>query len=157
MTTRRPSPLVGYNTGVTYKGTPYHVQTEDSGVDHPHVITHLFAEGGHIIATRKAGYAEHVGTPAYPDAVRELIRAQHKQMIIDLRDGVYDEVLPEPSASTHAPLPSAMAPAAASTQEAAPAEARRARRPRTTFPGADRARDSLDEIILAEIVDDLDA
>lgn len=156
MTARRPSPLVGYNTAVTYKGIPYHVQTEDSGVDHPHVITHLFAEGGHIIATRKAGYAEHVDTPAYPDAVRALIRAQHKQMIVDLRDGVYDAVLPEASASPRddTPLPSTTAPA---TQEAAPGEARRPRRPRTTFPGADRARDSLDEIILAEIVDDLDA
>jgi hypothetical protein len=86
-----PSPLVGYNTNVRHKGKLYHIQTEDSGVNHPHVITHLFADGGRIIASRKTGYAEHVGAKDMPAIVKRLMQDQHKSMFIELRDGVYDE------------------------------------------------------------------
>ena len=85
------APLLGYNTNVRHKGKLYHIQTEDSGVDHPHVITHLFADGGRIVATRKTSYAERVGSEGLPEIVKKLMQAQHKAMFIGLRDGVYDE------------------------------------------------------------------
>jgi hypothetical protein len=91
-----PSPLVGYNTNVRHKGKLYHIQTEDSGVNHPHVITHLFADGGRIIASRKTGYAEHLGTKDLQGIVKKLMQDQHKAMFIELRDCVYDD---EPAAS----------------------------------------------------------
>jgi hypothetical protein len=86
-----PSPLVGYNTNVRHKGKLYHIQTEDSGVNHPHVITHLFADGGRIIASRKTGYAEHLGAKDLQGIVKKLMQEQHKTMFIELRDCVYDE------------------------------------------------------------------
>ncbi len=146
--TKRPSPLVGCNTGVRYRGVPYHVQTEDSGIDHPHVITHLFAEGGHIIATRRTSYAQHVGTPAYPDVVHQLIRTQHKEMLVALRDGVYDHLLPKsvPVEVTAPPV------AASPPPPTSPAPSAR-RSPRPTF---ETAKDSLDEIIIADVVHQLD-
>jgi hypothetical protein len=85
------APLLGYNTNVRHKGKLYHIQTEDSGVDHPHVITHLFADGGRIVASRKTSYAERVGSEGLPDVVKKLMQAQHKAMFIALRDGAYDE------------------------------------------------------------------
>lgn len=98
-----PSPLVGYNTNVRHKGKLYHIQTEDSGVNHPHVITHLFADGGRIIASRKTGYAEHLGAKDLQGLVKKLMQEQHKTMFIELRDCVYDEdVPPAPAAG---PLP----------------------------------------------------
>jgi len=69
----------------------YHIQTEDSGVAHPHVITHLFADGGRIIASRKTSYAEHVGAEDLTSVVRKLMQEQHKAIFIELRDCVYDE------------------------------------------------------------------
>lgn len=90
-----PSPLVGYNTNVRHKGKLYHIQTEDSGVNHPHVITHLFADGGRIIASRKTGYAEHLGAKDLQSVVKKLMQDQHKAMFIELRDCVYDD---EPAA-----------------------------------------------------------
>ena len=51
---------MGYNTNVRHKGKLYHIQTEDSGVKRPHVITQLFADGGRIIASEKTSYEEHV-------------------------------------------------------------------------------------------------
>jgi len=89
-----PSPLVGYNTNVRHKGKLYHIQTEDSGVNHPHVITHLFADGGRIIASRKTGYAEHLGAKDLQGIVKKLMQDQHKAMFIELRDCVYDDDAP---------------------------------------------------------------
>lgn len=85
------SPLLGYNTNVRHKGKLYHIQTEDSGVNHPHIITHLFADGGRIIASKKTSYAEHVGTEDMQATVKKMMQEQHKAMFIALRDGVYDE------------------------------------------------------------------
>ena len=85
------APLLGYNTNVRHKGKLYHIQTEDSGVDHPHVITHLFADGGRIVASKKTSYAERVGEDRLQDVVKKLMQGQHKAMFIALRDGMYDE------------------------------------------------------------------
>lgn len=90
-----PSPLLGYNTNVRHHGKLYHIQTEDSGVKHPHIMTHLFADGGRIIASRKTSYGEHVGGPNLQEIVKRLMREQHKAMFIALRDGVYDAELGE--------------------------------------------------------------
>jgi hypothetical protein len=91
------SPLVGYNTNVRHKGKLYHIQTEDSGVSHPHVITHLFADGGRIIASRKTAYAEHLGAKDLANIVKKLMQDQHKAMFIELRDCVYDSEPPPAS------------------------------------------------------------
>ena len=37
--------IPGYNHNVKYKEGVYHIQTEDSGLDNPHIITHLFIGG----------------------------------------------------------------------------------------------------------------
>lgn len=86
-----PSPLVGYNTNVRHKGNLYHIQTEDSGVKRPHVITQLFADGGRIIASEKTSYEEHVSAEGLAPLVKNLMQEQHKRVFIALRDGVYDE------------------------------------------------------------------
>jgi hypothetical protein len=85
------APQLGYNTNVRHKGKLYHIQTEDSGIDHPHVVTHLFADGGRIVASKKTSYADRVGSEGLPDQVKKLMQAQHKAMFIALRDGIYDE------------------------------------------------------------------
>ena len=43
------SPQLGFNNNVRHKGRVFHIQTEDSGIKHPHIITHLFADGGRIL------------------------------------------------------------------------------------------------------------
>ncbi len=92
------APLLGYNTNVRHKGKVYHIQTEDSGVGHPHIITHLFADGGRIVASKKTSYTEHVGSQSMQETVKKLMQAQHKAMFIALRDGVYDEGGPNDAA-----------------------------------------------------------
>src|SRR5882672_7414497 len=87
------SPLLGFNNNVRHKGKIFHLQTEDSGIKHPHVITHLFADGGRILKTMKTSYAEHVGNDRLSDIVRDLMKEQHKAMFISLRDGQFDGLI----------------------------------------------------------------
>ncbi len=87
------SPLLGYNNNVRHKNRVFHIQTEDSGVKHPHVITHIFMDGGRILKSVKMSYAEHVGTPGMTEIVRAMMRDQHKAMFIELRDGRLDGLI----------------------------------------------------------------
>lgn len=79
------SPLLGYNHNIRYGGRLYHVQTEDSGVANPHVFTHLF-HAGTIIASKRADYPSDQETRG----VQRLMQNQHKAMLRDLRDGLFD-------------------------------------------------------------------
>lgn len=85
------SPLLGYNTNVRHHGKLYHIQTEDSGATHGHIFTHLFADGGRIIASKKTTYKDRIGTAGYPEVVKKLMQQSHKAIFIALRDGLFDE------------------------------------------------------------------
>ncbi len=97
--TREMSPNVfrraqlGFNNNVKYKEHTYHVQTEDSGLDKPHVITHLFADGGRVIKSFKREYAEHVLRDDVAKYVKALMKGQHMEMVVHLREGRFDEVI----------------------------------------------------------------
>lgn len=83
--------VTGFNHNIKHKGKVYHVQTEDSGVSNPHIITHLFV-GGNILATKKTSYADIVKAENLAELVREMMEEQHKQMLRNLINGVYDNV-----------------------------------------------------------------
>jgi hypothetical protein len=83
--------VVGFNHNIKHKGKMYHIQTEDSGLENPHLITHLFV-GGNILASKKTSYADLVGADNLPAVVRELMEEQHKEMLRNLINGVYDDV-----------------------------------------------------------------
>jgi len=110
------SPLLGYNTNVRHRGRVYHIQTEDSGLERPHVITHLFADGGRIVASQKTSYADHVASGGYPATVKQLMQDQHKAMFIALRAGTYDDS----EDAVAAPPGAASPPGAAATRPKTP-------------------------------------
>jgi pSer/pThr/pTyr-binding forkhead associated (FHA) protein len=84
---------VGFNNNVKYNGLVFHNQTEDSGLDRPHIITHLFADGGRIIKSHKRSYASEVKRDDVAQYVRALMKGQHMEMAIMLREGRFDEVI----------------------------------------------------------------
>jgi hypothetical protein len=91
--TKAPSPLLGYNNNVRHKNRVFHIQTEDSGIKHPHVITHLFMDGGRILKSVKTSYADHIGKDKLGDVVRQMMKDQHKAMFRQLRDGEFDRIV----------------------------------------------------------------
>ncbi|HRG99104.1 MAG TPA: FHA domain-containing protein [Polyangiaceae bacterium] len=84
---------VGFNNNVKYKGLVFHIQTEDSGLDKPHLITHLFADGGRVIKSHKRSYAHAVHREDIAPFVRALMKGQHMEMAILLRTGTFDPVI----------------------------------------------------------------
>ncbi|MFO0665789.1 MAG: FHA domain-containing protein [Polyangiaceae bacterium] len=84
---------VGFNNNVKYKEQVFHIQTEDSGLDRPHVITHVFADGGRVIKSHKRDYAEHVQKPEVANIVRTLMKSQHMEMAIMLKEGRFDDII----------------------------------------------------------------
>ncbi|HEX7600955.1 MAG TPA: FHA domain-containing protein [Polyangiaceae bacterium] len=84
---------VGFNNNVKYKDRVYHIQTEDSGLNKPHIITHLFADGGRVIKSHKRVYGDELGRPDVALYVRGIMKGQQMEMIIALRDGKFDPVI----------------------------------------------------------------
>lgn len=104
------SPLLGYNNNIRHKNRVFHIQTEDSGIKHPHIITHLFMDGGRILKTIKKSYAEHVGVEGMAEIVRQMMKEQHKSMFIALRDGQFDHLVDGGAPKADAPAVSQAAP-----------------------------------------------
>ena len=84
--------LSGFNTNYRHRGVLFHVQTEDSGLAHPHVITHLF-HGGNIVASHKRDYKDKLGAADLEAEVKSLMERQHKEMLQQLRRGDHDEAI----------------------------------------------------------------
>ena len=163
----------GFNHNIRHKGKLYHVQTEDSGRENPHIITHVFV-GGNILASKKTSYADIVKADRLEQIVRELMEEQHKSVLRNLINGVYDNAAPEPagdvkespapaptdvSKSAPKPAPAATVVSAAPAPVAEPPQAatavaavRPTARPANPPPQPSKER-SLDEIILAYLAD----
>jgi hypothetical protein len=89
------SPIRGYNHNVRHRGLIFHVQTEDSGVQNPHLFTHLF-HGGVIISTRKLLY----DNGSSEEVVKSLMQSQHKAALKELKAGTFDEKIDKYLAGT---------------------------------------------------------
>jgi hypothetical protein len=90
---KAPPPLLGFNNNVRHRGRIFHIQTEDSGVKFPRIVTHLFADGGRIVKTTRTDYSEHLAKPNMATVVRGMMKEQHKGMFAALRAGDLDTLL----------------------------------------------------------------
>ncbi len=83
--------VVGFNHNIKHNGKVYHVQTEDSGTDNPHVITHLFV-GGNILSSQRSSYSHLTGHPNLEAQVRAMMELQHKEMLRNLANGAFEHL-----------------------------------------------------------------
>jgi hypothetical protein len=90
---KAPPPLLGFNNNVRHRGRIFHIQTEDSGVRFPRIVTHLFADGGRIVKTARTDYTEHLEKSDMSAVVRGMMKEQHKAMFAALRAGEMDPLL----------------------------------------------------------------
>jgi hypothetical protein len=135
--------LVGFNHNIMYKGEMFHVQTEDSGIANPHIITLLY-RGGTIIASKKTSYADIIKIDNLEKIVEELMKEQHKDMLRDLKSGRLDErAFGSRPATPREEAPATELPAASPEPPPSPQRAPRE---------ASRQTQSLDEIILDYLV-----
>ncbi len=86
--------ITGSNTNIRHRGRLFHVQTEDSGREHPHVISHLYYQGT-ILGSEKTTYADLMSSDDLDGEVRALMERQHKAMVSQLKGGGFDAVIAE--------------------------------------------------------------
>lgn len=148
--------ITGFNTNVRHGGRLFHVQTEDSGKSHPHVISHVYF-GGTILASEKHEYEDLLGSSDLTDSVRALMEGQHKAMVARLKQGALDAVIAErltdpseetgPGASDPPQAPPVPAPGPASVPAPPP------RAPERAFGEGIVSQKPLDEVILEYLVE----
>ena len=121
--------IIGFNHNITYQGVGFHVQTEDSGINNPQLVTLLY-HGGTIISSQKTLYADIIKVDNLERVVEELAKEQHKGMLKRLTKGEFDQRIsqlgitlgapaaaPTPTAATEKP---AVAPVSTPTPESDP-------------------------------------
>ena len=132
--------VLGFNHNIRYKGEVFHVQTEDSGMNNPHIITLLY-RGGTILASKKTSYADIIKMENLEQVVEELMKDQHKEMLRRLKAGEFDArafgAPPVPPGNLREGVASASAAPSPVSQSAAAGE---------------NSRQNLDEIILDYLV-----
>lgn len=82
--------IPGFNHNIRYRGVLYHIQTEDSGIENPVVATLLY-QGGTILSSKRTSYSDIVNSDKMEEVVREIMKEQHKLMLFDLKNGVFEK------------------------------------------------------------------
>lgn len=82
--------ILGFNHNIMYRGEVFHVQTEDSGVENPTIVTLLY-KGGVILGSAKTSYADILNMESLEEVVEELMKEQHKAVMRRLKSGEFDE------------------------------------------------------------------
>jgi len=145
--------VVGFNHNVKYRGDIFHIQTEDSGLANPHIITLLY-RGGTILASKKTSYADIIKMENLEKVVEELMKDQHKEMLRNLKAGMFDERAFGTSPSGAADAAEGTS-AAEKSAEVTPTTSPAPRPPVQASPaptGAAKSAQSLDEVILDYLV-----
>ena len=133
--------ILGYNHNIKHHGRTFHVQTEDSGPGTPMIMTHVFI-GGNIIASKKQQYGELLKLDDPEAEIKLRMQGQHKEMLHNLVNGTYDEIvekfvasgaLPPIDAAPKADAPPTEIPAAAPPAGGQPASATEPPRPTTAI------------------------
>ena len=104
--------ILGINQNIPFKGKTYHIQTEDGGLKNPSVTTVLFI-GGTTLASKKTSYADIVKSAQLEEVIKDIMKEQHKSMLLDLKNGRIEKLNKE-KASQKASAP-AISPAVAPT------------------------------------------
>ncbi len=82
--------IVGYNHNILYQGVGFHVQTEDSGLKSPSLVTLLY-HGGIIVTSQKTSYVDILEVDNLSQVVEDLAKEQHKGMLRRLTKGEFDQ------------------------------------------------------------------
>lgn len=91
--------IPGFNHNIRYRGVLYHIQTEDSGIENP-VVTTLLYKGGTILSSKRTSYSDIVNSDKMEEVVKEIMKEQHKLMLFDLKNGVFEKAEKEAVADT---------------------------------------------------------
>jgi hypothetical protein len=78
----------GFNSDVAFRGSNYHVQSEDWGLENPFLVSRVFLNGA-IVKNIKTSYSEVLKPSAFRDsqAIRLALVEQHQRTLDQLVSG----------------------------------------------------------------------
>ncbi len=78
----------GFNSDVEFRGSQYHVQSEDWGLENPYLVSRVFLNGA-IVINIKTSYSEVLKPTAFRDsrAIRLALIDQHQRTLDQLVSG----------------------------------------------------------------------
>lgn len=94
---------MGINSELEIGGRVYHVQTEDRGMKHRSIVTHVFVDG-RVTASRRSAYPHASGELPFERQIVAIMRAQHDESLRALQEGVLTEPEDEGDLATAAAL-----------------------------------------------------
>jgi hypothetical protein len=83
--------ITGFNTDIEHKGTVYHVQTEDKGLDSP-IILSLVYVGGTILASKRSPYQDLIASGFSDEVLAERLKRQHRLICAAINQGRIDDL-----------------------------------------------------------------
>lgn len=83
--------MAGLNTTVEYRGSLYHIQTQDSGLGSNYVETIIY-KSGKVISSRRTSYTSYLNNPALHENIEKIIQEQHEAMIQEMNEGKFDHL-----------------------------------------------------------------
>ena len=82
----------GYNTRFDYKGSKFHVQTQDKGLN-DHYVESLIYRSGQLLTSKKTFYTSFLNSPNLKKMISRIMEDQHKAIIQEIADGKFDRFL----------------------------------------------------------------
>lgn len=82
----------GYNTRFDYKGSKFHVQTQDKGVNARYVESLIYS-AGELLTSKKTFYTSFLNSPNLKKMIARMMEDQHKSIIQEIADGRFDRFL----------------------------------------------------------------
>lgn len=78
----------GFNSDVSFRGSIYHVQTEDWGLANPYLVSRVYCNGA-VVKSIKTSYQEVLPSHSAfkPPSIRLAMRLQHEQILDLLMSG----------------------------------------------------------------------
>lgn len=86
--------MIGINSNVVVHGVEFHVQTEDMGPRHGHLISQVFRDGGCVVKSVKLDYSQHLDRPNLQSVLPRVMKAHHAKLIRSLQLGRLDSIPP---------------------------------------------------------------
>ncbi len=83
--------IPGFNTDIEYDGVVYHVQTEDKGLDSPHILSLVYT-GGAILVRKRTSYEDLIAEGLDEHALAERLNRQHKLICAAIRAGRIEDL-----------------------------------------------------------------
>jgi len=83
--------MAGYNTEVSHKGSTFHVQTQDKGIN-AHYIESIIYKYGKVLSSRRTFYTSFLNSLYLKDKITQIIEEQHKAILNEISEGKFDHL-----------------------------------------------------------------